>query len=330
MWIRVHVLAELLVPGPPCNKAIRRDPMTDCIGIDIGYGFTKTYRQEDRRFFPTAVALMTKEDTFADMSPVAVNGHRFLVGKDAEREGGAIDTRQSGFVASDAWLAVLGHCFRINDFISGEVVLGVPPGLYSKDYSRKIVEAIRSSDIGVNGEPYRISGNVKIIPQGAGIFFCHILDHQGDLRKNVAVIDIGHNTVDMVFFAQGKYVESATESQEIGVSLVLHSIMKAFYREHRLPIDFEAALDILRGREITYLGKAYAVDVQKEIDAYGKRIRSVIGRYLEKLPHHPDLGIIGGGGAAIRDLSSGHNLLTVSDPAMANAIGYWYYGRNAK
>lgn len=303
---------------------------TDCIGIDIGYGFTKTCRTDDKRIFPTAITMMTKESTFADISPIVVNGQRFLVGKDAEREGNTIDTRQSGFVTSDAWLAVLGHCFRVNDFVNGEIVLGVPPGVFSRKYSRRILDAIRASDIRVNGEPYRVRGNVRIIPQGAGIFFRHIQDQPGDLQRNVAVIDIGHNTVDMVFFAQGKYVESATESQEIGVSLVLHSIMKAFYREHRLTIDCEAALGILQGKQVTYMGDAYAVEVREEIEGYTKSISSVISRYLEKLPLHPDLGIIGGGGAAIKELLGSRNLLVVSEPAMANAIGYWYYGRNAQ
>jgi hypothetical protein len=302
----------------------------DCIGIDIGYGFVKTCRWDNKKMFPTAVAMMAKEATFSKTSPVTVNGHRFLVGKEAEREGNTIDTRQSGFVASDAWLAVLGHCLRNNDFLKGDIVLGVPPGMYSKEYSRKIVDSIRASDIGVNGEPYRVRGNVRIIPQGAGIFFRHLKDHQEDRRKNVAVIDVGHHTVDMVLFAEGKYVESATESQEIGVSFVLDSISKAFYREHRLSIRFREALDILRDRQIVHLGNVYKVDAQAEVDAYMERVRSVIDRYLEKLPVHVDLGLIGGGGAAMRDLSGTHRLLLVSEPAFANAIGYWFYGSKAK
>ena len=302
----------------------------ECIGIDIGYGFVKTCRSDNKKMFPTAVAMMAREATFAKTSPVIVNGHRFLVGKEAEREGNTIDTRQSGFVASDAWLAVLGHCLRINEFLKGEIVLGVPPGMYSKKFSRKIVDSIRASDIRVNGEPYRVRGNVRIIPQGAGIFFRHLKDHQEDRRKNVAVIDVGHHTVDMVLFAEGKYVESATESQEIGVSFVLDSIVKAFYREHRLSIGFRAALDILRDRQIIHLGTVYKVDVQEEVDAYVERVRSVIDRYLEKLPVHVDLGLIGGGGAVMRDLSGRHRLLLVSEPAFANAIGYWFYGSKAK
>lgn len=78
--------------------------------------------------------------------------------------------------------------------------------------------------------------------------------------------------------------------------------MKAFYREYRLPIHTEAALNILRGKQVTYLGDVYGLDVREEIEAYAKSISSVISRYLEKLPRHPDLGIIGGGGAAIKEL----------------------------
>ncbi len=298
----------------------------DCIGIDIGYGFTKTCRSDDKKMFPTAVTPMTKESTFTEMSPVVVNGRRYLVGEDAEREGNTFDTCQSGFVTSDSWLAVLAHCLKINNFVKGEIVMGVPPGLYSSKYCIGILEAIRASDMRINEKIYRVSGNVRIIPQGAGIYFRHVEDHQEDGEKNVAVIDIGHNTMDMVFFAGGKYVESAYQSREIGVSIVLDSIMNAFYRQHRRPIGFRAALAILQGTQVAYLGDTCEIDVQEEIDAYAKRIRSVMDHYFEKLPAHPDMGIIGGGGAVIKDLANGRNLLVVNDPVMANAIGYCRYG----
>ena len=78
----------------------------DCIGIDIGYGFTKTCRSEkDRQIFPTAVAMMTKEGAFEETIPVV--GQRPQVpGRERRGEGRwQYDTRRSSFVASDAWLA---------------------------------------------------------------------------------------------------------------------------------------------------------------------------------------------------------------------------------
>ena len=81
---------------------------------------------------------------------------------------------------------------------------------------------------------------------------------------------------------------------------------------------------------MTYLGETYKMDVREEIDAYTKQACSVIDHYLEKLPLRPDLGIIGGGGAIIKDLAGRHNLLVVNEPVMANAIGYYCYGSDER
>jgi actin-related protein len=203
-------------------------------------------------------------------------------------------------------------------------------GVYSKEYSQEILKAIRASDVKMKGEPYRISGNVKIIPQGAGIFFCHVKEYPGDFRKNVTVIDIGHRTMDMVFFVGGKYVESATQTHDIGMSAVLDNIKNVFLRQYKHRIDFKAALTILQSGQVTCLGETYKMDVREEIDAYTQQVYSVIDHYLEDLPLRPDLAIIGGGGAIMKDLAGRHNLLVVNEPAMANAIGYYHYGSDLK
>lgn len=305
---------------------------TDCIGIDIGYGFTKTCRAGDRRIFPTAVTLMATESTFSEVNPIVVNGHRFLIGKEAEREGATLDTCRSTFVASDAWVAILGECLRINGFPCGEVVLGVPPGMYCREYSQKILDAVRKAEIRINREPCRIGGDIRIIPQGAGIFFRHLKEHPEDYGKNVAIIDIGHHTVDMVLFSGRKYVESARQSREIGVYQILDDIVNTFYRQHRLQIGSRDAIGILRGGQVTHLGISYPLDITEEVNRYVRRLESVIDRYLEKLPVRPDVGVLGGGGAVMIDhlVNLSHRLLMVNEPALANAVGYWLYGSDGR
>ena len=87
------------------------------------------------------------------------------------------------------------------------------------------------------------------------------------------------------------------------------------YREHRLSHRLQGRhRHPPGGRQVAYLGDVCEMDVQEEIDAYAKRIRSVMDHYLEKLPAHPDIGIIGGGGAVIQNLASGHNLIVVDNP----------------
>ncbi len=301
-----------------------------CIGIDIGYGFTKTCSAEGGRRFPTAVSLMATETTFSELTPVRVNGKRYLVGEEAEREGGSLETRTSEFVASDAWLAILGHALNAHRYDSGTIVLGVPPGLYSREYTRRIVDAITTSEIGKgqSDERYAMNGNIRIIPQGAGIFFKYIKYRPDDLKKNIAVIDIGHHTVDMTLFSQGKYVEAATESKEIGVSEILDTVIKKFYREHQDTIGYKEAIEILATGSVTYLRRQRSVDVMDEVARYSDHINSIMNRYLKKLSAKPDIGIVAGGGAEViqKLIRSDYRLLMVTEPALANAVGYWHYG----
>ncbi len=303
--------------------------MADCIGIDIGYGFVKTHNAEGGTRFPTAVSPMTTEATFSDLAPILVNGKKYLVGEEAEREGGSLETRTSDFVASDAWLAILGHALHENKYESGMIVLGVPPGLFRKEYVRRIMEAVKASKISVGDRAeYSFNGNIRIIPQGAGIFFKYLKYRPDDLKKNIVVIDIGHHTVDLTLFSHGKYVETATESREIGISGILDTIIKRFYREHQDAIGYKEALDILATGSTTYLCRQWSVDAEDEVSKYSQQINSLINRYLKRLSVKPDLGIIAGGGAEViqRFIKSDYRLLSVREPAMANAEGYWHYG----
>ena len=56
--------------------------MDSTLGIDIGYGLTKTYNSLGSRSFPTVVTSMVPEETFGEVKPIQVNGEKFLVGED--------------------------------------------------------------------------------------------------------------------------------------------------------------------------------------------------------------------------------------------------------
>ena len=59
------------------------------------------------------------------------------------------------------------------------------------------------------------------------------------------------------------------------------------------------------------MGTPCPVDVREEVNGYVHQIDSFVDHYLEKLPAHPDLGVIGGGGAMIKDFGGRHGLLIV-------------------
>jgi hypothetical protein len=307
------------------------------IGIDIGYGFTKTYKSDGARIFPTAVTQVVPLVTFSDLKPVTVNNEKFLVGDSALREGkGLIDTRTTTFVRSNAWLAVLGHALSLNSYNpelnkAGVIVLGIPPGEYSKTASEEISRSIRESAILYDNQRYTfISTNIKVIPQGAGIFFSYIMDNHDDFRKNVAVIDIGHYTIDMLFFSGGKYIEGTTRSSQIGISLILDDVCRAFYRKYRLSIQHKEAYRLVTQGTITILEEPYTIDdISDIVLPYASQIISIIDGFFENLPNKPEMGIIGGGGVtSLRGfVKLKYKLHIVNDPIMANAMGYWYYAR---
>jgi hypothetical protein len=307
------------------------------IGIDIGYGFTKTYNSDGTRIFPTAITKVVPLATFSDLKPVIVNNEKFLVGDNALREGkGLIDTRTTTFVRSNAWVAVLGYALSLNSYNpeldkDGAIVLGIPPGEYSKTVSEEISRSIRESAIFYDNQIYTfIYSNIKVIPQGAGIFFSYIKDNHDDFRKNIAVIDIGHYTIDMLFFSGGEYIEGATRSSQIGISLILDDVCRAFYRKYRLSIQHKEAYRLVTQGNITILEEPYAIDdINDIVLPYASQIISIIDGFFENLPNKPQIGIVGGGGVtSLRGfVRLKYKLHIVNDPIMANAMGYWYYAR---
>lgn len=305
------------------------------IGLDIGYGVTKIHSGFFSGKFPTAVTQMVPHAAFASLHPVIVDGSKFLVGDEAAREGkGLIDTRTTTFVASKPWMAVAGHAMSLAGASRNDIlVLGVPPGKYTKSYAQHIADVVCSSDVVLHGNALSTNSlTVKVIPQGAGIFFAHTMAHQADFQKGVAIVDFGHYTLDMLYFDGGKYVEGATRSVSMGVSMFLDEIVRAFYTQHGLTITHEQAVQIFDNGHIVILDEPYSVRGMDEILApYVVQVSSMIDGFFENLPKKPEVGVVGGGGAlALKGrVSLRYKLHIAQDPDMANAVGYQHYGENS-
>lgn len=311
--------------------------MSKCLGVDIGYGYTKTYDGEKAKIFPTAVTAMVPYPSFSELCPVIVNGEKFLVGEEAEREvAGLLETRASGFILSSAWLAILGRALSINEFNQDEdvLVLGISQKDHYKAKATEIVDAISMVPITdtLTGSKYGLSNCIiKVMPQGAGIYFSYLSENPNDSDKDIAVIDIGLHTLDMGYFSRGKYTESATESHHLGVSVVLDRIVKAFYMRHGFAINYSAARKLLGNPLITIQETDYYLDnIRDIISPYFQQLVTIVDNFCEKLPGL-DIGITGGGGVLVLGGKMGvhklkRKLWVVSQPEMANAIGYFLYG----
>jgi actin-like ATPase involved in cell morphogenesis len=309
------------------------------VGIDVGYGYTKTYDGKTARLFPTAVSKKTPKEALNEVERVSVDGDIFVVGEDAIDSGfGLISTTTSSFAASDGWIAVLGYAIAMNlspDELDGStVVIGLPPGQFSKEYAAEIVETVKRSVIQYKGRMYPMNRtDIRVIPQGAGIFFLFGSSNHDAYDKNIAVVDMGHHTLDMVLFAKGKYVQQTAKTATLGISQLLDNIGKEFYNKYRIPIQQNEAERLLREGSLTICNETYHIsDMRETVVSYGMQVSSLIDSYIGNLSRKPDECIVGGGGVmALKDvLKLKYKLTVVPDPEFANAHGYWYYATYAR
>jgi plasmid segregation protein ParM len=310
------------------------------LGVDIGYGFTKSYYSKNSsdashyfHTFPTAVSRFVPRTTFSDKSIVInVNGDNFSLAENALREGtGLIKTRRKDFVGSKAYFAILALSLIRTLRNPAALILGLPPGQFSKEYTESLIQKLRSVDIfatleGAGNDRLVFPESVKFIPQGAGIFFSYIRD---DYYKNVAVLDVGYYTLDLLFLTKGKYVEKSARSYPLGVCDIYEQAKKLFYQEHRTFLKSDKSVDaLLTGNKIEIAGRSYELDINEIIKPYTSQVISVIESYIEELPDDPDIFIAGGGGVKFfENANLKYDMRLVAQPQLANAKGFFEYGR---
>jgi plasmid segregation protein ParM len=317
--------------------------MKDILGIDIGYGYTKTFRmQNGKKKFSTLIATAVGNNSFGvDRQEISVNGDTFLVGDDAETEPGwTIDTRTSDFVGSNAWLAVIGKALIINGIDLGsmngmKLVFGLPPGFYTATEVQRLTDLIKNTRI----QGYDFSGTeLQMIPQGAGIYFTYLrsqTDMPSEMKKTIAVVDIGHYTIDTVLFSNGKYINNVTESTPLGVSVLIDRVRTEFSQTHKRFINNDVVLRLLSEGKASILQQEYSLNGSKLMKAYALQISSLIDNFFDgsgKGKVSVDLGIVAGGGVSLvqNHLKVKNRVLVMPNPDMANVLGYWYYGSTTK
>lgn len=308
--------------------------MQNDLGVDIGFGFTKTCSTAGVKIFPTAIIPAAAKSEFSEVKPVLIDDRKFIIGNDALTDGRSlISTRTSDFVTSDAWMAVLGYAIATNStpegLIDGKLVLGVPPGEYSRQYAGTIIDKVKRSIIRHGDQLYPLNRTkIVVIPQGAGIYYaCAENDHKL-FKQNVVIVDIGHYTIDMVLFAEGIYKEGAVATYHIGLSKLLDAIKGAFHRQHRTSISHRDANILLKEKSLTIVGTPYHLyGLENIVDSYLEEVRSAIDEYFSTLSCRPEKGIVGGGGVlALKGLiKPKYQLIIAPDPEYANARGYLNY-----
>jgi hypothetical protein len=306
----------------------------DVLGIDIGYGYTKSFSVtpgiQRKLLLPTAVSSYAPDISFGiEIRTIRVNGTRYAVGEEVIINRLPYEaTTSEDFVGSPSYMAILGYVLSHTGFRGKVMVTGLPPVFFTGERADRLCQLIRDQWFADDyGKPIPIPETIKVIPQGSGIFFSHVVDHPLIFEKNVLVMDIGYYTLDIVFFAGGKYVEGTATSLPMGVKRVYDEIRRTFEKIHgTFPKDEESIEEIIKHGKYTHFGKEYQLDVRDIIDSYRNMINTTIKSYLGETVKKINYVLSGGGGTVFfQETMKG--VIPVEDPQFANARGFYHYGR---
>jgi hypothetical protein len=308
------------------------------LGIDIGYGRTKFYRPEARGDFASLVSSqITPQVLKTTVNPLVISGRAYLAGEEAELHCRSTeDTRCGGFLCSGAWYALLGHALLLAGFDPrrrGSVItIGLPPGHFSEGRYGRVLQSMKDTSITYQsqGVTYTFDRTrIFVIPQGVGIYYYYYSIDETAEKRNVAVVDIGYQTLDMVFLAKGDYIEHVSRTAPLGVSTELDNLVRLAQgmTERRGPIrrgDILASL--ADGSVFRECHPSFIPGAAEQIQAYAKNVLTTVDSFLESLPKTADSVIVGGGGADLLVAAEVDLPWEVLDQAvLANAIGYYVY-----
>ncbi len=294
------------------------------MGIDIGYGVTKSVRSDGKvRYFRSIVGVGSP-DAFgvskSNFNVVKVEGHPYTVGDDAERHCLPIITaRARNIIESIAYQALLIASVGGDVEDSYSIVTGLPLGYFSADKSRLIKQF---KEILPNSE-------IKIVPQPIGSFYDLLFDDDGEIQhtefmnKRVAVLDIGTYTTDLLVTDKGTPVAGVSGSVEIGIDTLFTEIRKSLLPVRRnigsVEIDTALRTNIIKRR-------GEQIDISDILAENKAAITANIWSWANaRLGTEEDMEVLvltGGGGELLRNYFMQGNIIAPKSPFLSNAIGF--------
>jgi hypothetical protein len=312
------------------------------IGIDVGYGYTKAYTKighlEQRIVFPSHVSELIEESDFAKFDCININGQRYLAGETVIKAGyDPVYTVTSDFVGSDYYMVLLAEAissFKPSPEEDFTVVIGLPPGTYSKENIERINYALKTKVPVVVKDSIEYAINIKklfCVPQGVGGYIAASYDYPEIKGKKAVVFDLGYHTLDTVIIRGMRYTDLEYHSAFIGVKDLYDKIKAKVMRQYSLSISDDVVEQILKNGKFSHFGKDYTISVDDLIEQYLKKIQNYLKTFEIKVKTETDVFLFCGGGAGLlfriwRGKISPATGQIVKDSTMANARGYWIYG----
>ena len=259
-------------------------------GIDIGFGEVKVVTDTRKEF------KFRSEYSFYDpkfilngingkVNPVPFNGKDYLIGQEVEKVGGtAITISDVSNLIELAPLFLQAIIKKIGfnkDDPDSVLAVGLPLG--AMRWKDEMKRSIRK---------HYPNNQVIVLAQGVGIFV-------DSGFKNVLVMDIGQNTVDLFVAENGKIVTEENDmlSNE-GVSVMTNRLHKYIQAKYEINLSTPKLQDVLRNRKVLFMGKEQDIkeDVDKMISDYSTAlIQRIATQYAQRLRKTEKIVVAGGG-----------------------------------
>lgn len=287
---------------------------TTIIGVDHGYGYTKTAHTITR----SGIQEFPFKPPLSDEDILEVNKQIFVVGQ-IRNEHMADKTKNKDYY----WLtlAAIGKELQANDMSEVTNLIlstGLPYSFFAnqKDSFKDYLKQQKDVKFIFEGKKYHISiKDVHVYPQGLPVLASHLEEYRD---KTISVADIGSRTIDVITYRRGKPLyDSCFSIDRKGTLDCSDMIEKNFLAKFNKKIDEEDIQAIMQ-KEPTSIGKNEEAFVKEIIKFYSKECLKILDSKLQ------DNILICGGGATVMKNYGGklRQGIQIMDDIYCNAKGF--------
>jgi plasmid segregation protein ParM len=300
------------------------------LSTDIGYGHTKyAFNGENEVIigkFPSAIARIGGgflNDSIGNSDAVLYNGDYYHTGEKALKETSLIPSRTFDFLLKYSPLLI--HSIIEKENIKPDKIL---TNLSMAEYreNKEQLKKVCSKFI-VNDEIYEF--DVEVYPQGLGI-----LVNEKDEPKDTIIVDIGFNTIDVLFIEGGEIAPYSSGFTDMGICMLANAVSDNIRKRFSgLYISELESNDILINGYFTFMRKKYDISdfIHSEKVNYTNTVLNHIFTKSEIKNKIRNAGrfIIAGGGAYYLDkeIIEGYEAVIPDRPEYANVLGILKEGK---
>lgn len=304
------------------------------MGIDLGFGYVKAYADGDQFLqFPSIAVEYQNMDILNKKDLFEYKDKQWLVGESAKYVHG--QTRKqinTSYVFTPQYEVLMAYAIEQlkttnNVFVTGGLAVD-----FYEQYNNEMKEAFENQFKKIYKD---LVSSYLTLPQPYGTFEYllndpDVAEQYPDLQESkVAIIDIGHGTIDGVSFVKGEYRASSSRGREAGVLVALTQVKEHISSKYGKTLSDVETMDAIKKGSVKVEGKTRQLKVNIK-DAKNKRVdtvKALVNDDMDGMINY-DYIVISGGGALfleeeLRKVISADQLIIPKEPDRANAKGFY-------